>query len=140
MAINFFNQDIHFTLKQKRKIKQWISSIVLSHNKKIGFINYIFCSDAEILKINHQYLNHNYYTDIITFPYNEADSISADIFISIETVKTNSAKFNQNFRLELNRVMVHGVLHLLGYNDYTNEERKEMRMKEDKYIDLLENM
>ena len=140
MAINFFNQDIHFTLNNKRKVKKWIKDIITSHGYKIDTINYIFCSDPKILEINIQYLNHNYYTDIITFPLTEEDIISADIFISVETVKSNAKKFNTNFSDELNRVIIHGVLHLLGFNDYTDEEKHTMRANEDKYLHFLESL
>ncbi len=140
MAINFFNQDIHFNLKHKRKKKQWIKSIITSYGYKIDTINYIFCSDPKILEINIQYLNHNYYTDIITFPLTENDKISADIFISVDTVKTNAKKYGTDFNNELNRVIIHGVLHLLGFNDYTEEEKQIMRANEDKYLHLLETL
>lgn len=138
MAIYFFNQDIEFNLKYKRKLKQWIKSVVTSHRKTVGTVNYIFCSDSEILNINQKYLNHDYFTDIITFPYNEGDFVSADIFISIDTVKSNAHKFNKQFSNELYRVMIHGILHLLGYQDYTNEEKVLMRRKEDTYLDILD--
>jgi rRNA maturation RNase YbeY len=140
VPILFHTVDVDFNLPQKRIIKKWIGEVIASYNFKVGDINYIFCSDAEILKVNIQYLNHNYYTDIITFPYTVNNIISADMYISIHTVDDNAKKFNQTFIRELNRVMVHGVLHLVGYSDSTDIEQKEMRLNEDKSLELLNRL
>lgn len=137
MAINFFSEDITFRVTEKKKIKNWIQSVIEKYKFKVGDVNYIFTSEHRILEINNQYLGHNYFTDIITFPYSEGNKISADIFISIPTVKSNALKYSNSFELELNRVMVHGVLHLVGFNDYTNEEIIEMRKAEDFWINEL---
>lgn len=140
MAINFYNQDCNFSLPQKLITKRWIKLIIQNKGYRLGTINYIFCSDKEILKINKQYLNHNYFTDIITFPYTEGDIVSSDIFISIDTVLSNSQKYKQNFNDELNRVIIHGVLHLIGFNDSTSEEKKLMREEEDISLNILKEL
>ena len=106
-------------------------------NKKMGDITYIFCSDTEILRINQFYLKHDYYTDIITFDYSEDNILSGDLFISLDTVKTNSLKFKTGFDNELRRVMIHGILHLCGYKDKASEEKKIMRAKEDEALEFL---
>jgi len=144
--ITFNNQKIKFTLKNKTLIKKWIISVIEKEKKKAGDINFIFCSDEELLKINQQYLNHNTYTDIITFDYSENNppdslkkvvSISGDIFISIDRVEENAKKFSKTFENELHRVMIHGVLHLLGNTDKTKKAKTEMRIKEDACLRLL---
>lgn len=137
MAINFFSEDIAFRITVKKKIKNWIQTVIENYKYKVGDVSYIFTSEQRILEINNQYLGHNYFTDIITFPYSEGNKISADIFISIPTVKSNALKFSNSFEHELNRVMVHGVLHLVGFNDHTNEEIIEMRKAEDFWINEL---
>lgn len=137
MAINFFSEDITFRVTEKKKIKNWIQSVIEKYKYKVGDVNYIFTSEQRILEINNQFLGHNFFTDIITFPYSEGKKISADIFISIPTVKSNALKYSNSFEHELNRVMVHGVLHLVGFNDYTNEEIIEMRKAEDFWINEL---
>lgn len=137
MAVNFFNEDIRFNLPQKRIVKSWLKNVVEHYGFKLKDLNIIFCSDAKILSINKTFLNHNYYTDVITFPYSSEKYISGDIFISIDTVLHNSELFNQSFNRELNRVIVHAVLHLLGFNDKTNEETSLMRTTENYWLDRL---
>ncbi len=137
MAINFFQQDCNFSPPQKQLTKNWIKKVVQTHGFKLGTINYIFCSDDEILRINLQYLNHNYFTDIITFPYKEGNIISSDMYISIDTVRSNSEKYKQNFYDELNRVMIHGVLHLVGFNDKTKGEKEKMRREEEVCLNIF---
>lgn len=135
MAISFHCEDISFTLKKKAAIRSWINSVSNSYGKKIGSINYIFCSDRKILEINKSFLNHNYYTDIISFDYTNSDkSISGDIFISIDMVLHNSQKFDSPFNHELMRVMIHGILHFLGLKDKTKEDSKKMRNAENSAI------
>ena len=115
----------------------WINDIVKKHNKLVGELNYIFCSDDYILNINKQYLNHNYYTDIITFNYNVGDVINGDIFISLDTVKDNSMIYSNGcFDDELDRVVIHGVLHLIGFNDKTKSEQTEMTKQENLALKL----
>ena len=132
--VNFFHEDIAAPRIEKAKIKRWIKSIVDSFNYKIGDINFIFCSNNYILDINIKYLSHNYFTDIITFNNNEQNKISGDIFISIETVQSNSIEYEVTFNEELKRVMIHGILHLLGFDDATDEEKLIMRTKETEAI------
>lgn len=140
MAVNFFKQDCNFELPHKRITKKWISRIIARYGFKLGTLNYIFCSDAEILKINMQYLNHDYFTDIITFPYSEESTLSADIFISIDTVRFNAENFNQKFEDELNRVIIHGVLHLIGFRDNTKVEKEKMREEENKSVLIFKEL
>ncbi len=131
MAIRFSTQGIKYTLKNKRKITGWIKEIAKRHHKIVGEITIIFTSDGYILEINNQYLNHNYFTDIITFDYSSKNLIEGDIFISIETVRSNSLKFKTSFSDETLRVIIHGVLHLVGFRDKSIEDKKEMTINED---------
>lgn len=131
--ISFFTEDVDYTLKDKLKIKRWIQQTVASESKKTGDINIIFCSDEYLLEVNKQYLEHDYYTDIITFNYN-TDKINGDLFISLDRVADNANQNNVPRETELLRVIIHGVLHLLGYNDKTPKEEKEIRAKEDSCI------
>ena len=125
-----------FTLKNKRKIKNWLKDTIVNEKKKIGDINYIFCSKEYLKKMNNDYLTKNYETDVISFDFSNDNKISGDIYISSETVKKNSIIFNVCFNNELKRVMVHGLLHLLNYNDKSKQELKIMREKENFYINL----
>lgn len=128
--ISFQNQSILFKLKEKTKLKLWIKTIIAKENHTLENINYIFCSDDELLEINLKHLNHNTLTDIITFDYTEAKKISSDIFISVDRVAENAIKFKVSFENELHRVMIHGVLHLCGYKDKTKLDGELMRKKE----------
>ena len=125
-----------FTLKNKRKIKNWLKDTIVNEKKKVGDINYIFCSKEYLKKMNNDYLSKNYETDVISFDFSNDNKISGDIYISSETVKKNSVIFNVGFSNELKRVMVHGLLHLLNYNDKSRQELKIMREKENFYINL----
>ena len=125
-----------FTLKNKRKIKNWLKDTIVNEKKKVGDINYIFCSKEYLKKMNNDYLSKNYETDVISFDFSKDNKISGDIYISSETVKKNSIIFNVGFSNELKRVMVHGLLHLLNYNDKSKQELKIMREKENFYINL----
>jgi rRNA maturation RNase YbeY len=140
VAISFFTEDCSYSLPQKQLTKKWLKSVIENFGFSVGTINYIFCSDKEILKKNNEYLGHNYYTDIITFPYTDNTKVSSDIFISIDTVKSNSEKFNQNFHDELNRVMVHGVLHLVGFDDKSKSDKIKMREEENKCLIMLNTL
>ena len=135
MAIIYQSDDIKFPKIKRREISNWIKSIAASHNKKIGNIACVFCSDEKILEINIQYLNHNYYTDIITFDYSEGDIISGDLFISLDTVHSNAEKFNTDYIEELRRVIIHGILHLCGFKDKSVKNEKVMRQKEDEALE-----
>jgi rRNA maturation RNase YbeY len=136
--ILYFNEEVSFLLKNKRKINKWIYSSIQSEDEKPGAINYIFCSDNYLLKLNQKYLNHNNYTDIITFE-NDDRFISGDIFISVDRVTENARELDLQFEEELHRVMIHGVLHLIGYKDKSEEEKRLMTKKEDYYLSLLPN-
>lgn len=131
-----FQSMTSFSLPCKRKHKNWISQLIIKNGKRVGDINYLFCDDQYLLKINQEYLQHNTLTDIITFDYVEEDHISGDIAISIERVKENAVLYNVSLSDELLRVMAHGVLHLLGYQDKTKEDQQLMREREREAIEL----
>ncbi len=132
----FHFEDISFALKERTDLKKWLNITAKKEKKKISCLNYIFCSDHYLLEINKQYLNHHYFTDVITFPMDDPEGVSGDIFISYDTVKDNAKSFKQNTKDELHRVMVHGLLHLLGYKDKNPEQQKVMKSKEDFYLSL----
>ena len=134
--VSYFLQDIDFVFKHKRLNNSWLKLVAESEIKKLGNINIIFCSDNYILDVNVKYLGHDYFTDIITFDYCEKDILSGDLFISIDTVRDNAEFYKTEFNDELNRVIVHGLLHLIGYDDHTPEEQKIMREKENCYLEL----
>lgn len=134
--VSYFLQDIDFVFKHKRLNNSWLKLVAESEIKKLGNINIIFCSDNYILDVNVKYLGHDYFTDIITFDYCEKNILSGDLFISIDTVRDNAEFYKTEFEDELNRVIVHGLLHLIGYDDHTPEEQKIMREKENYYLEL----
>ena len=121
----------------KRKISAWIKQVAEKHNKRVGDISYIFCPDEKILEVNRQYLQHDYYTDIITFDYSDEDIISGDLFISLDTVRTNSEELGVSYESELYRVIIHGILHLCGINDKAPGERAVMEQNENDALELL---
>jgi len=129
-----FHFETDFNLNKKQKIKKWIKECILSEGFLVGDINFVFCNDKFLIKRNIQFLNHNSLTDIITFNNSEDKTLSADILISVERVKENSITFTNNFSEELNRAMIHGILHLIGYNDKTENQKEEIRKKENIYI------
>lgn len=134
-AIHFFEEDIRFKLKNRNGLKQWIKETIGAEGFKLKELNYIFCSDAYLLQINQQYLDHDTFTDIITFDNSEkAGIIEGDIFISIERIRENAMKFSSGEENELHRVIIHGALHLLGYQDKKAESKKLMTEKEDHYL------
>jgi rRNA maturation RNase YbeY len=138
MPITYQAEGINFPAINRTKTGIWIKKIARIYRKKIGEIAYIFCSDEKILEINNRYLQHDYYTDIITFDYSEKDAIAGDIFISIDTVKSNSERFQTDFNEELHRVIIHGILHLCGLTDKTPKEEKMMREKENEALQLID--
>lgn len=138
--IRFFSEDVCFDFNQKLLTKRWLNLVAEAEQRNIGDINIIFCSDPYILDINIQYLQHDYYTDIITFDYCEGDVLSGDLFISIDSVRDNSSEFSSSFNDELNRVIVHGLLHLIGYDDHKDEDITVMRSKEDFYLCLRDTI
>ncbi len=125
---------------KKQKINLWIKQTAHNYEKKVGEIAYIFCNNERILEINRQYLQHDYYTDIITFDDSTDSTISGDIFISLETVKSNAEDFSVDFEEELHRVIIHGILHLCGQDDITPELKAEMTRKENKALEELKKM
>jgi probable rRNA maturation factor len=139
-SINFFTEDTSFKLTNRSVYKNWIKTVIVDYGFVPGEISYVFCSDNYLLSINIEHLKHNTYTDIITFNYNEEDRISSDIFISIDRVKENASKFHITFAEELARVMIHGVLHLIGFNDKTEDEKQKMRLQEDNSLEKLKAM
>ena len=132
-----FNYESDFILDQEQHFASWIETIILSENKTLGEISYVFCDDAYLHNINMQYLNHDTLTDIISFDYTEGDVISGDIFVSIERVKDNAIDFKVSFEEELKRVLAHGVLHYCGYKDKTDTDAALMRAKEEEKINLF---
>ena len=136
-SITFLSEDILFDLENQKDVENWIKSTIIDEDKALGEITYIFCSDEYLHKINVEHLKHDTLTDVITFNYNVEDVISSDIFISIDRVKENSISFKTSFKNELLRVMINGVLHLVGYDDKSDEDKKVMRAKEDFYLSLL---
>jgi rRNA maturation RNase YbeY len=134
-----FNSETTFNLQNEAKTTTWIERVVVSEGFAIGEINYIFCDDAYLNHINKEFLKHDSFTDIISFDYSLGKQISGDIYISIERVLDNAEKYNVTFENELRRVMIHGVLHYMGYKDKTTEEKKVMRLKENSTIYLLNN-
>lgn len=137
MPINFFLEDIVFTLKNKTAIRSWIQNTIKLEGFKVGEISFILCSDEYLHKINVEYLNHDTYTDIITFDNSEEENtIAGDIFISLERIQENADKFKVPLHDELHRVIIHGILHLCGYLDKTPTDKKLMTANEDKYLAL----
>jgi len=134
-----FNYETNFILNNEEQLTNWVESCIVSNKFKVGEINYIFCDDAYLHKLNVEFLQHDTYTDIISFDNTMGRLISGDIFISIDRVKENSTVFTSSFEDELHRVMIHGVLHYMGYNDKTIEEKEMMRSKEDQCLFMLNN-
>jgi rRNA maturation RNase YbeY len=140
LPINFFFEDIQYRICKLKLLRYWINKSVELENSTIEEITYIFCSDNYLHKLNIEYLEHDTFTDIITFQYNEENSaLHSDIFVSIDRIKENSKLYNQRLLDEFHRIMIHGVLHLLGYKDKTPEEKQEMTDKENYYLSLRPN-
>ena len=136
--ITYNAEDVKLPKIRKRDTTSWIKAVAAMHDRKVGEIGYMFVSDEKILEVNNQYLGHDYYTDIITFDYCEGDILNGDIVISLDTVRTNAEKFGTSYQDELNRVIIHGVLHLCGINDKGPGEREIMEDNENKALALLE--
>lgn len=139
--IKYFKEDTTFNFKNKRDCNRWIKEVlndprIITDKVKLGDINIIFCSDNFILDINNKYLNHNYFTDIITFDYSSENIISGDLIISTDTVRENSVTYNQTFTDELHRVIIHGILHLIGYDDKNKVDKERMRKAENRALSL----
>ena len=135
--ISYNTENIKMPDIRRRDTSRWIKDVAATYGKKVGDIAYIFCDDAKILEVNKQYLQHDYFTDIITFDYTEGDTISGDIFISLDTVKSNAQEQGTDYDEELHRVIIHGILHLCGINDKGPGEREIMEQAENKALALL---
>ncbi|MDG4945411.1 rRNA maturation RNase YbeY [Weeksellaceae bacterium KMM 9713] len=133
----YFFTETEFELQDQDFYRDWIYACIDKEQAKIGNVNVIFCDDEYLLEINRNHLQHDYFTDIITFDYSDESEINGDIFISIDRVSDHAFEYDTTFDKELARVIIHGFLHLLGYNDHTEEEQKIMRQKEDESIDFL---
>lgn len=145
--IRYFTEDTTFTLKGKRLISKWLKQVAQENGHVLGELNYIFCSDPYLLAINQQFLDHDYFTDIITFDNSDdffqetgRKGVSADIYISVDTVKANGAAYGEGFERELHRVIVHGLLHLVGYDDVSEWKQRRMRAAENRALKLLDAM
>ena len=138
--IRYFCEDLKFEYRDRRFNNRWLKLVAGSEICSLGDINVIFCSDPYILSVNLQYLGHDYYTDIITFDYSQKPVLSGDLFISIDSVKENAEFYGTEFQEELHRVIVHGILHLIGYDDHTPEDTKVMRAKEDYYLGIRKSL
>lgn len=134
MAIKVYYDDVKFRLRRSRSIKELISLIITNHNYKVGQISYVFVNDTQILEINKEFLKHQYFTDIITFNYIQDNVINGEIYLSIDTISQNSKIFGVSLKNEVLRVMIHGILHLCGYDDATENEKMIMRSNEDKWM------
>lgn len=135
MSVYFHNEDVRFQLKHKNKLKRWLRSVAAAEAYAFEALNFVFCSDEKLKQINNEYLSHDHYTDVITFDNSDDErSIEGDIFISIDRVKDNAMQEGVDFDTELRRVMVHGLLHLMGYKDKAEADQQEMRMKEDEAL------
>lgn len=137
MAVTYQTYGVKSVPVKRREATAWLRSVAARYGKKIGELAYIFCDDDKIMEVNKEYLNHDYYTDVITFDYTEGDVISGDVFISLDTVRTNAEKYGAAFDDELHRVIVHGVLHLCGINDKGPGERELMEKAENEALALL---
>ena len=138
--VSYFTEDSDFVFKGKLLNNRWLKMVAESEIKRIGDISIIFCSDNYILDVNIKYLQHDYFTDIITFDYCEGQKLSGDLFISVDSVRENALYYGTEFEDELNRVIVHGVLHLIGYDDHSEEDQITMRSKEDYYLELRKSI
>ncbi|MDR0972904.1 MAG: rRNA maturation RNase YbeY [Prevotellaceae bacterium] len=137
MPISYQTDGVRMPDIRRKDTSEWIKSVAKEYGKAIDEIAYIFCSDEKILEINQHYLQHDYYTDIITFDYSESNRLSGDIFISLDTVRSNAAAFGTNIRQELHRVLIHGILHLCGLKDKTTAERARMEQAENEALALI---
>lgn len=134
--ISYHFENTDFVFRERDLNNRWLRTVAESELKRIGDIAVIFCSDGYLLDVNRKYLGHDYFTDIITFDYCEGERLSGDLFISVDSVRENAVEYGTEFADELNRVMVHGLLHLIGYDDHTEEDVKTMREKENQYLEI----
>lgn len=137
--IRFSTLDVIMPAIDSTKVKAWIIGVAEQHGKRVGELYYYFCSDEKLLEINRERLGHDFYTDIVTFPLTDCEAVlSSEFCISVDRIKENAETFGRSFESELHRVIIHGVLHLIGYDDYTEEEEKEMRKLEEEALELLQ--
>ncbi|MCD8310402.1 MAG: rRNA maturation RNase YbeY [Prevotellaceae bacterium] len=137
--VSYQTEGVTMPAIKRRETTNWIRSVAATYGKTLGEIAYIFCSDERMLEINRQYLQHDYYTDIITFDYTEADRLSGDIFISLDTVRSNAVQFGSEYDTELHRVIIHGILHLCGINDKGEGEREVMEAAENRALAMRQS-
>ena len=138
--ISFLTENIKMPVMDRKKVKDWITAVAATYDgRRVGDLNYIFCNDDRILEVNKEFLGHDYYTDIITFDYSEPGVVSGDMYISLDTVQSNSRKFRTSYDRELMRVIIHGVLHLCGINDKGRGERAVMEAAENRALDMWYN-
>jgi rRNA maturation RNase YbeY len=140
VPVSFHKESISFRLANARALKAWVKAVVETKSKKLGEVAYVFCSDEYLLQMNQEHLQHDYYTDIITFDYTEGNIVSGDLFISIDRVKENALKEAVDFDIELRRVMIHGILHLLGLKDKKKEDQEAMRLAENQALTLFDSI
>lgn len=138
--ITYSVENVRMPNIKRREVSKWIRNVAESYDRKAGEIGYLFCDDEKILEVNREYLQHDFYTDIITFDYDEGKTINGDLVISLDTVKTNALKFGKTYEEELHRVIIHGILHLCGINDKAPGEREIMEEAENKALDMYRNM
>ena len=138
--VTYHTVDISFRFLEKRLTSRWLKMVAEAEGKRIGDISIVFCSDNYLLDINKKYLKHDYFTDIITFDYCEGNTLNGDLFISVDSVRSNAAFYETEFHVELRRVMVHGLLHLMGYDDHTDEDITQMRAKENACLLLRDQL
>lgn len=139
--IQFFSEGVDFELNRQDDIRRWLERMAMNEKKTLSFLNYIFCDDEYLLELNRQYLGHDYYTDVIGFPFSEDDTtVEGDIFISIDRVADNAEAINIGFESELFRVMIHGLLHLMGYDDHDSKNKETMTRKEDECLGQLQTI
>ncbi len=138
--ITFQTDGVEMPRINEQQIRNWVKAVAATYQKKVGEIGYLFCSDERILEVNRQFLQHDYYTDIITFDYCQGNRIAGDLVISLDTVRTNAEQFGAEYETELNRVIIHGILHLCGINDKGPGEREIMEAEENKALTLLADM
>lgn len=139
MSVQYFAEDVAIPKFLRRRATNWIKNVILAEEKNLGELAFIFCSDARLLEVNIEFLKHDYYTDVITFDYVDGNTISGDIFISVDRVKENALDFDTTFENEIHRILIHGVLHLLGYKDKVKRDKIIMTEKENYYLNLLIN-
>ena len=137
--ISYQTEGVKMPAIKRRETTAWIKAVAASYGKKVGDIAYIFCDDEKILEVNREYLQHDYYTDIITFDYSEEETINGELYISVDTVRENAKEYGEEFQVELHRVIIHGILHLCGLDDHCDDDIAEMRAAENSALGILEN-